>query len=219
MNSSRQHGFTLVELIIGASLMALVGLAVAMATAAFSNAYEASQDYNECLQSCRVNMIRLERMMRRSLLVIYADDHAMWIWREDTNGDGEMGLSETSLIAWEPSVKEIHEYRLGFPGNWSDDRRSVFDVSIPSWDLSSATDIYEYHFRRSRFRQTTVLAEGVTEFFLTVDPQAPYAEFVAISMTIERGRRSVAIRSAVTMRNNWTEFVEWSEDGWVVDRY
>ncbi len=219
MNRRCQQGFTVIELLIAASLMAVVGVVLVGATIGFTNAYRNSQDYYHCLQSGRVNMFHLEDTVRKGLLVVYADEHALWVWREDTTGDGLMNLSETSLFTWDAARQELREYRLEYPAGWSAARRAIYDAEIPSWYLTSNSESLEGYFEGSAFSRGIVLAEGVTEFTLQVTPESPHAEFVAITMTVQRGRRAVTVRSAVTMRDNWAAYVKWNGSQWELDRY
>ncbi len=215
----QQHGFSLLELLLAMGVLVVVALAVVGVGSALSGGIAENQDYYQCLQGGRITLLRLEDMIRRSLLVADGDDHVIWIWREDTNQDSKMNLSETSLIFWEPGPGELVEYRIEFPESWSDRKRRQNDREIRSWLYGSADLVYWFYFERSSYAARRVLVDGVSDFGVHTTPNAPYGELVTINVTLSRGNRTLTLRSAVKLRDNWGEYVEWDDDRWTIVRY
>lgn len=192
-------------MLMAMSVMAILGMSVAGASMAMTNAYDSGQEYYECIQTGRIAALRLERMLRKALLVTDAKDEALWIWREDTDGNEQINLSEVSLITLARGSGQLVEYRLEFPEN------SPLDVALnPSEAMADyITASIEYY---PAFTITTVLAENVTQFDVSVAPDVPTTTTVGITMTVSQSDRKMTLRSAVNLRADWTNRL-----GWVVD--
>lgn len=199
----------MIEMLMAISVMAIIGMSVAAASMAMTNAYDSGQEYYECLQTGRITALRLEQTLRKALLVTDVADEAVWIWREDTDGDGQINLSEVSMIGRDSRTNELVEYYIEFPGYASD----LDDVINPS----QATADYTAASRGSYPAWTiiTVLAENVSAFAVSVAPDAPTTTTIGITLTVAQGGREMTIRSAVNLRADWTNRLAWVVDsGW-----
>lgn len=191
------------------SIMSMIGLCIAGAAMALSTGYENGQDYYECIQTSRVTLLRLEEMLRNSLLVTDANNiGGLWVWREDTNGDKEMNISEVSIISHDPAVNRLVEMRVAFPSNWSESVVSLHDSPL---ELRRATEVYMPHilYFRNSYIVETVLAENVTDFDVTISPAAPLTKTVGMRMTVGQGSRELTVHSAVSLRADQTDRVAW----------
>ena len=191
------------------SIMSIIGLCVAGAAMALSTGYENGQDYYECIQTGRVTMLRLEEMLRNSLLVTDANNSGgLWVWREDTNGDKEMSISEVSIIRHDRTSRRLVEMRVAFPSNWSASAIRLHDSPL---EIRRATEVYIQHilYFRNSYMVETVLAENVTDFNVTVSPAAPLTRTVGVRMTVSQGSRELTVHSAVSLRADQTDRVAW----------
>jgi prepilin-type N-terminal cleavage/methylation domain-containing protein len=215
-----RNAFSLLELLMAVSLLAIIAIAVTSVSMALSGGMEHNRDYYHCLQSTRVGLLRIEDMVRHAALIADADDDILWVWCEDSNQDGKMNLSETALIRWESATRQLVEYRSEVPGGSGKGKKGKSsDKEIKSWLYGHADWVYQFYFANSSSTVRTVLADDVTHFRVESTPNAPYGEFVTLSMTVAKGDRDMTLRSAVKLRDNWGEYIQWSDDRWSVVRY
>ncbi len=146
----RRQAFTLIEVVMAVSIMSMIGLCIAGAAMALSTGYENGQDYYECIQTSRVTMLRLEEMLRNSLLVTDANNiGGLWVWREDTNGDKQMNTSEVSIISRDRLANRLVERRVAFPSNWSEWVVRLNDSPVEIYEVTEAYMWRILYFRNS----------------------------------------------------------------------
>lgn len=191
------------------SIMSIIGLCIAGAATALATGYENGQDYYECIQTSRVTMLRLEEMLRNSLLVTDANNiGGLWVWREDTNGDKEMNMSEISIISHNRAANQLVEKRVVFPNNWSEWVVRLHNSPLEPYQMTEAYTWQVFYFRNSYIVET-VLAENVTDFDVTLSPAAPFTRTVGIRMMVSQGSRQLTVHSAVSLRADQTDRVAW----------
>ena len=201
----RRRAFTLIEMVMAVAITAITGVCIAGASMALSTAYDSGQEYYECIQTGRVTMLRLEQMLRQSLLVTDTRLGSLWIWREDTDGNGQINLSELSTIVRDPRTQELVEVHYEVPDYFYD---YGFDDSIELHEATAtqAVTFLQYY---SSYVAMTVLAENVSYFEATVSPEAPLTKTVGVTLTIGQGGRELTIRTAVNLRADQTDRVAW----------
>jgi len=190
-------------------IMSIIGLSIAGASIALTNAYDNGQEYYECIQTGRVTMLRLEEMVRNSLLITDANNiGGLWVWREDTNGDKEMNISEVSIISHDRTSNRLVEKRVAFPDWWSELVVRLHDSPLELYEVTEAY-IWQILYFRDSYIVETLLAENVTDFNVIVSPAAPLTKTVGLRMTVGQGRRELTIHSAVSLRADQTDRVAW----------
>ena len=211
----RRQAFTLIEVVMAVAIMSIIGLSIAGASMALSNAYDNGQEYYECIQTARVTMLRLEEMVRTSLLVTDANMYgSFWLWREDTNGDGRINVSELSWIMWNAQKRELYHNRVEFPDYWSSYMADMHDTVVDVNQATSENIVMFVYGSYGTYLSKTVLADDVTNFNVAASPEAPLAKTVTITMTIMRGGREITLRSAASLRADRTDHVAWVPDGY-----
>ncbi len=194
-------------MMMAVSIMGLIGLSVGGAAVALSSGYDNGQEQYECLQTGRVTLLRLERLLRSSLLVTDVNRFGIWLWREDTNGDGQINVTEVTMIGWNRGSDVLHEYSVVFPDHWSDFWKSLYDAQMAVDDVkSSNTSFFSTY---SQYITDTPLADNVTNFQADSDEDAPMVKMLRISMTTSQGEQEVTLQTAVSLRAGRTDHLAW----------
>jgi len=209
----RRQAFTLIEVMMATAIISIIGLSIAGASIALANAYDNGQEYYECVQTGRVTMLRLEEMVRTSLLVTDANIYsALWLWREDSNGDGRINVSEISVIIWTYHGGNLYHNRVVFPDYWPEWMVEMYDSEIDINQVNSE-NIMMFVYGYEPYLSETLLADDVMSFDVSASPEAPLTKTVTITMAVTRGGREVTLRSAVNLRADRTDHVGWVTDG------
>lgn len=110
-NDRRRRGLTLIELLLGMAVTALIG--AALAAMLVSVAYGTSSEANLRRLAIKAELLsaRIETSIRSSYRLLASTDSAMVIWMFDANEDGEVNLSELRRIAYDPDTDTLWSYR------------------------------------------------------------------------------------------------------------
>jgi len=150
---------TLVELMIGMMITALVAAAVAAMLLSVSRGWANSQDIDTQTAITSQGMMRIHKIMRDSrqigafraggLTGTPAHPAAVLIWRGDLNGDDKIQFSELGLIEHEPSGDAANQipanalvyWTVKFPSTMTDLEKATNDSVIAEASLYSDAEI------------------------------------------------------------------------------
>jgi len=210
----RGQAFTLIEMVMAISITAIIGMSIAGASMALSTAYENGQDYYQCLQTGRITMARLEQILRKSLLIGGTGPDLMWLWREDTNGDGGINLTEISTIAYDRQNKTLKEIHLEFPSTWPESMLKVADRSLTLYEVTAQyASISSFRSCYGPIMKNTVLAENVVDFTVAPWPYPPITKAIGVTMTVRQSDRTLTVRSAAKLRGDTVDRVAFAFGG------
>lgn len=208
----KHHAFTLVELLLSMSIMSVIGLAVAVLSAAISDGYIASDGYYDALQCGRNTMSRTEANARKAKLIVASSSTAVVFWIGDTNGDGLINLDEIKTITFNAAASEIDEVAVNF-GNASN--RAALNVNVPLSSLGTVAAALAVQ-QASTYCVTTPLASNVGNVQVQVSPAAPLATRLDLQFTLGSGEQKLTLNNTAHLRADSTSHVGQNGSTWVL---
>lgn len=188
------RGFTLVELLLGLAITALIGLGVAMMLGAIGAATRSSIDIRRQVIKRQVAVARLGSLTRSAAMVLaYGDDHLV-LWTGDRTGNGVPDLSELRRIEWDQAQQRLLTAEAPDDLNPAADITYDFDDSFNTITAGLAATAV--------FPQTTTL-EGVTAWAVQLDEaDAQSARAVQLQITVDNNGVSdtAVIMSSLRLR-------------------
>ena len=209
------RAFTLAELVMAMAIMSIIGLAVVGMTMALTDAQEYSGDFYRNVQIARNSMRYLQRAVQKANLVTAVDSDSLAYWLEDTNDNGGINATEIRLIAFESGDRELAEYKIEFPSEWSQFLKDLMDSEI---SLEWVTDMSNVEsMRSSSYVVRRVLATEAASAAFSASPGPPLTKLLQTEVTIGQGDRRVVLRGAAALRADWVGHVGTIDDDWVLD--
>jgi len=202
------------ELVMALAITAITGLAVAGVSVALSSAYESSEGYSESIQTARTTTDRIRRAVWASKLVLRAGDGCLTVWRRDTNGDGQINLTEIVSYSLDRSNNRLVERYVAFPVGMSENTRKALDATV-----SLATALANDNYLGSAnlgYGVTNVLAENVSSFAAEGDVAPPLTRLVEIELTVGQSLQTMTLRTAAGLRADYISRLQETKTGWVL---
>ena len=210
------RGLTLVELVIGMAITAMVGLSVAGVSSVLAGSYSQGEEYYRSVQSARIAMLRLQSEVRKAHLLTEVSTRQMMLWHEPVGGDGLINPSELTLITYHPDEDNITQYRVVYP-DWLDPSlRDLLDSPIDLQGLLNQPSFWAEVIRLNTYAQSTVLASGITDFSLSGATSAPTTRLVTTHVTAGAGARAVHLRGSVATRADRTGYLVFANGEYVL---
>lgn len=207
MHPERRHrAFTLVELMIAMTIIAVIGLTVVTVASALSGAQARTEAAGDAVHSARSGMMRIAAVLRSAKLLVGAEDGRLLCWMGDANGDGSINVDELVLIQHVPGQREIEQLRVIFPGA-SPHGLNVSETLSALTNLEHAHDLLNAPFLRS-CSSTVVLSTDVQDFQVVTDVSPPFSELALLRMTTGPAGRQVRLTSAAGLRSSATGSVD-----------
>jgi prepilin-type N-terminal cleavage/methylation domain-containing protein len=193
-------GFTLAELLTSMVVMSIISLAVVSLTMALTTAQEYSEDFYRHVQIARNSLRYIERDINKAKLITAGNSDTLVYWI-DTNGNGDIELTELRMITTDLETGEVFrcyaEFPAFWPQNWKDQWEADMTVEIAT-NLASVTS----WIKNDSWYKRDELATEVTALKFTVSPAVPVAEMVQIELTVGEGVGAVELRISASMRSN-----------------
>ncbi|MFP4053671.1 MAG: Tfp pilus assembly protein FimT/FimU [Phycisphaerae bacterium] len=187
-----RRAMTLAELIIGLTMLSVIGLAIGGMATSLSRAYGQGESFYSDLQSARVSMMRLEAMAQGSEQLLSSDpfaNSALTLWEEDRDKDGMVNLSEMVFVHFDPTRGELVEQRLNkLPDNMD------FSISPSSLRDVDVTVLLMWWY--GPYRSDGVLATNLLECQLRTDTQPPDTTLISLRIKVGTADRFVQLQSA-----------------------
>jgi prepilin-type N-terminal cleavage/methylation domain-containing protein len=198
----RSTGFTLPELMISISIMAVVGLSTGAIARVLSGSYSQSQNHYSAIQNARTGMLRVASEVRKAKLVIAAQGSQLMLWQEPCGDDGYINVSELRCITSDGN--HISVCRIVFPGWWPAFLREVMDSQLSLQPLLDNPAGWIDWIQSSPYAQKTALADDITSFDVAADTAAPMSTLVTVHVTAGHGASAHGLRSTVLLRDDKT---------------
>jgi prepilin-type N-terminal cleavage/methylation domain-containing protein len=110
LRQSRSHpraGFTLVEMMLAATVSALTATAAATMVFAIANASQETRDRRGTIAAGHYLVNRIGETIREARSVGQVTSTTISLWVEDTNANDQMDLSETATIRYDSTNKQV----------------------------------------------------------------------------------------------------------------
>ena len=196
----KSKGFTLAELLTSMVIMSIISLAVVSLTMALTTAQEHSENFYRHVQIARNSLRFIERDINKAKLITAGDSDTLVYWL-DTNGNGDIELTELRMITTNLDTGEVMlcyaEFPVFWPQAWKDTWEADMTVEIAT-NLASAIS----WIKNDSWYKQDELATEVTSLKFTVSPAVPVAEMVQIELTVGEGIGAVELRSSASMRSH-----------------
>jgi len=97
-DTSYEHGFTLVELLVALVVSSLILAAVATLAFAMSSATKSTDDTSRKQAEVRFATLRISELIRQCRLICGTPGGELAVWRADDNGDGQINVNELVYV-------------------------------------------------------------------------------------------------------------------------
>lgn len=162
----RRKGFTLAELILALSVMAIVLTTAATLAFAMGSAQSATNKMGEKQARLRFSTMRIRELARNSCLV-FTTDNGVVFWKDDTDANGRISGNE---IAWLSTTQDLGAGAgvqiMEFPGE-----TAIFTKT----ELQNAADVGVLV--NSLDEQTMLLLEDCTSASISLDSKVVTVDF------------------------------------------
>lgn len=130
-NTSRR-AFTVVELLIGIVITALVAMAISTMLTLVGETTARSRDERAAVMRSHLAQVRLRSYTEPALAVLQFDARkGVAIWLHDDNPGSKVNLTELRVLWFDSQAGEVIAERVEFPDNWTPEMKSAADVVIP----------------------------------------------------------------------------------------
>lgn len=126
------RGFTVVELLIGIVITALVALAISTMLTLVGETTARSRDERAAVMRSHLAQVRLRSYTEPSLAVLQFDKaKGVAIWLHDDNPGEKVNLTELRVLWFDDVTGEIAVERVVFPDTWTPEMKAAADVVLP----------------------------------------------------------------------------------------
>ena len=191
-NSVSKKGFTLVELMVALVVTGVILTAVSTLAFALSSASKSTDDTNRSQAQVRLTTLRIQELIRNSIMICSSSDDDMAIWIADHNNDNKININELAYIEFGPERNHLALYTFSLGNSAEIDIASISAFSTNWWS-----------FYTSSTETVTFLPECSNVRFL-FDTMPPNSKFVNIDfeMTENNIARRYQINAALRSSNS-----------------
>jgi len=190
--------FTLVELLVSLAIGAIVLSAAAALAFAVSYAWSKSDDINQVIHQGRTGIMRFADRLRTARAIGFADTAFLIIWREDSNGDGQVNRAELTLFEYDSQARRFSEGQLIFPANVSQSTIDANNTVVSADTFTSAPLVNAV--RNNPYYRSGAVADYVQQLTWSLNEPPPATRMVQVRMTQEKDGLSQVLHSGVTLR-------------------
>jgi prepilin-type N-terminal cleavage/methylation domain-containing protein len=194
--TGRQSGFTMIELLLGLAVSAMVLAAAAGLAYAVSHAWSKSEDINTVVTHGRNGLFQISDRLRMARAVGYSTSNLIVFWREDDNGDGVINESELSLMTVQSG--QLVEGRYVFDANVSAATREANNAPVSRTLFTSAT--IASRMQSNTYYRAGALAENVDSVTFLLDRAPPTTRMVQVSLRVSVNGLSQALVCGMALR-------------------
>lgn len=165
-NTSRRHrGFTVVELLIGIVITALVAMAISTMLTLVGETTARSRDSRAALMRSHLAQVRLRSYTEPALAVLdFDEDAGVAVWLHDDNPGEKVNLTELRILWFDADNGDIQIEYVSFPDNWTPAMKAAADITLAKDADFFAAMVAQ---RVAGMTVTETLLETVADFDLT----------------------------------------------------
>lgn len=191
-SSRRAGGFTLVEMLLAASVSALTATAGATLVFAIANASQETRDRRETITAGHYLVNRIGQTIREARDVGQVTATTVTLWAEDTNTNDQMDLAEVATIRYDSAAKKvIYDYVASADAGTTVVTYSTFtDYGSISAQMATSD------------KQFVVWGEGVEAFAALGYPNLTDTRVVEVSFKIGTGQDETAFRASASPKGS-----------------
>ncbi len=184
---------------VAMTVIALIGLAVTGMIAAISTSQAKAMAINDTVQSGRISMVTLERLIRQARLVSGGDGNHLSLWMGDLNGDGQINANETYYLTYLPSQRVVRMKSIQFPANMDPCYKALLNVSL-MLDDSADPSVLDGLLGCQPYIQQQDVAVDVDYVQFQFSTAPPMTKAVTISGRFGTAPQNVSLNSTVYLR-------------------
>ena len=190
---SDPRAFTIVEMLIGLAITAMIGVGVSSMLVMVSQGAVAQADLRRVNVKQRVIASRVNSTVRASKMVLAVDGSSLVLWAGDTRPNGRPNLSEIIRIEWQQSTNEIWAYQA--PPNLPEEDDIVYGLHDPfDWITQTLAGTTDFPGQR--------WGTGVSAWTIAVDvPTVQHASLVRHDLTVEADDLASSSQYAAALRS------------------
>jgi hypothetical protein len=197
IRSRGRAGFTLIEVLMAASFTAAACTVATMLIQSISHAASASSEKHAGVATARDTLSCIDMLVEEAVLVGSWDGSQVLLWRNDDNGDGQINLSEMTLICYDTGSQELSLYDVPVSGLQNT------SVSLSQFVGTAGANLVKQHESRRQRR----MIGGLSGFEAWCNGTAGSAQTVQLTLTVSAGDDAQAVQAVMTLRNRTRETV------------
>jgi len=190
---------TLVELMLGLTITAMIGLSVVMMLDALSYGTTSQATLRNAVVKLQATRSRIDASVRGSAMVLDQADGRLFLWTADTRDNDEPNLSELRVIEFDSDTGGLVSYAVAFPENWTAQQIEAADTSYP---LNTNFAQLVANFKSHTHVDATPWASGLDDWVVVIDQADPQqASLVNYRLTATVDDVTEVAIGAVNLRN------------------
>jgi len=194
MHRSTQRAFTLVELLLGLAVTAMVAASLAALSQAAFYGSDQARDVQRAQSAAAIATIRIRTAVRECRAIGYVGAGGAALWRDDANRDGRINLSEVATL-WQDD-RELKYTTIELP-------RGTYDLQISETLfrhplLIGVVDLHAHS-------KTVVWTERLNDLTLTPWPAGADAKGLNVRLTLDAGAATFVTETAAGLRGRGTD--------------
>ena len=192
-----RRGFSLIEVLLAASFTAAACTVATMLIQSISHAASASSGKYAGAAAARDTISCIDMLVEEAGLVGYWDDNRILLWRNDDNADGQINLSEMTLVYCDPDIHELslRDVPVSGPQNIA--------VSLNQFVTLAGAQLVQQH-GSVRVRR---MVSGLSAFEAWCNGTGGAAQAVQMTLTVDSGDDAQALHAVMTLRSRTRETV------------
>jgi len=181
--ATSRRGLTVVELMIGIVVTALVGLGVASMLTMVADASASARDGRSALMRGNLAQNRLRTYFEPSLCVLAIDPaQGVALWLQDDTPGQTVNLLELRIMWYDAAAGRISVERVQFPETWTPVMVDAANITLPKTADFFAAMLAQ---RQAGYTVTDTLMESVSSFTATGNgPALQSSDRVDVALTL-----------------------------------
>ncbi len=199
MRRTTRSGFTLAELLMGLAISSLVLAAAASLAYAVNRAWATSENVQTVVNHGRNGLARISSRIRNARAVGHVDSQYFLLWREDSNSDGRINMSELTLYHYDSRANQLLEGQLVFSSSTgqADIDANNDEVTANGFiSVSTANALM----RNDYYREGAV-AEHVSSITWVLDADPPSTGTVQLTVNVTNDGLTQTLHTGMSLRD------------------
>jgi hypothetical protein len=196
-----RRGLTLLELLLAATITAMVGAAIAAMLGAVSAGVGTRRDTRSVMVHAAAARTRLCAYIAPARCILAASGGNLTVWFDDSRTSGTVHASEIRWMIYDSSVHTLSVSYVKFPSGWTQIAKDLEDLEYPkTTDWNTVLDTYT----KNGYIATLTLVDNVGAISMQLDNADVFAarhiEF-SVGFITEDATRTILLPSTIEMHN------------------